>query len=119
MRSAIALFAILMSVWLLNSGHYTTLITGFGVASCLLVVALSWRMGVVDDEGVPVHLIPRAILYIPWIAKEVFLANVDVARRILSFGRPKISPAIRIKTRAVRTHRRTSTTIRRRPTITI
>jgi multicomponent Na+:H+ antiporter subunit E len=94
MKSAVALFAILMSVWLLNSGHYTPLITGFGVASCLLVVVLGWRMGVVDEEGVPVHLIPRAILYIPWIAKEVFLANVDVARRILSLGRPKISPAI-------------------------
>ena len=94
MRSAIALFAILMSVWLLNSGHYTRLITGFGVASCLLVVFLSWRMRIVDDEAVPVHLLPRAILYIPWIVKEVFLANVDVARRSLSFGRLRISPTV-------------------------
>jgi multicomponent Na+:H+ antiporter subunit E len=94
MRSAVALFVILMAVWLFNSGHYTPLITGFGVASCLLVVFLSWRMGLVDEEGVPVHLLPRALLYIPWIAKEVVLANVDVARRILSFGRPKISPAV-------------------------
>lgn len=83
-----------MGVWLLNSGHYTPLMIGFGVASCLLVVFLSLRMGIVDDEAVPVHLIPRALVYAPWLVKEIFKSNIDVARRVLSPGRPRISPRI-------------------------
>lgn len=93
-KSAISLFVILLSVWLLNSGHYTPLIIGFGVASCLLVVWLSWRMGIVDEEGIPVHLIPRALVYAPWLAKEIFKSNLDVARRTLSFGPVDVSPRV-------------------------
>jgi multicomponent Na+:H+ antiporter subunit E len=94
MKSAIGLFVILMGTWLLLSGHYTTMLIEFGVASCLLVVWLAWRMRIVDPEGVPVHLLPRVMLYLPWIAKEVFLANVDVAKRILTPGKPNISPEL-------------------------
>ncbi len=94
MKSAVALFVILIALWLLLSGHYTTMLIEFGVVSSLLVVWLAWRMRIVDPEGVPVHLLPRALLYIPWIAKEVFLANVDVAKRILTPGKPNISPEL-------------------------
>jgi multicomponent Na+:H+ antiporter subunit E len=83
-----------MGVWLLNSGHYTPMMIGFGVVSCLFVVWLSRRMGIVDDEGVPVHLIPRALLYAPWLVKEIFKSNIDVARRVLAPGRLRISPRI-------------------------
>ena len=83
-----------MAVWLLNSGHYTLLITSFGVASCLLVVWLSRRMGIVDEEGMPVHLLHRLPIYLPWIAKEVVKSNLDVARRILALGRPDVSPRL-------------------------
>ena len=94
MKHSIALFLLLMAVWLLNSGHYTLLITSFGVGSCLLVVWLSRRMGIVDAEGVPIHLLPRLPRYLPWIAKEVVLSNLDTARRILAFGRPDVSPRL-------------------------
>jgi len=83
-----------MAVWLLNSGHYTLLITSFGVASCLLVVWLSRRMGIVDEEGMPVRLLHRLPIYLPWIAKEVVKSNLDVARRILTLGRPGVSPRL-------------------------
>lgn len=94
MKHAVALFLLLLSVWLLNSGHYTVLITSFGVASCLFVVWLSRRMGVVDDESVPIHLLPRLPMYLPWIAKEVVKSNLDTARRILAFGSPDVSPLL-------------------------
>lgn len=93
-RSAFALFVILMSVWLLNSGHYTPMLIGFGIASCALVVWLSWRMGIVDEEGVPVHLIPRALVYAPWLIKEIFKSNLDVAWRAVKPGRVDVSPKI-------------------------
>ncbi len=92
--SGVALFVVLMAVWLLNSGHYTPLIIGFGVASSFLVVFLSWRMGIVDREGLPVHLLPRAVLYAPWLFKEIFKANVDVAKRILPLFEPNVSPRL-------------------------
>lgn len=94
MRLAVVLFAILMSVWFLNSGHYSPLLNTFGFLSCLFVVFLSRRMDIIDDEALPLRLLPRALLYVPWLVKEVFLANVDVARRIVSPGRPRISPRI-------------------------
>lgn len=94
MKHAVALFCLLMAVWLLNSGHYTTLITSFGVASCLFVVWLARRMGIVDEEGVPIHLLPRLPMYLPWIAKEVFKSNLDTARRILGLGWPNVSPRL-------------------------
>ena len=90
----VALFVVLMAVWLLNSGHYTPLLIGFGVASSLFVVFLSWRMGIVDREGLPVHLLPRATVYAPWLFKEIFTANVDVAKRVLTPFEPDISPRI-------------------------
>jgi multicomponent Na+:H+ antiporter subunit E len=94
LKHSIALFLLLMAVWLLNSGHYTVLITSFGVASCLLVVWLSRRMGIVDEEGVPIHLLSRLPMYLPWLAKEVVKSNLDVSRRILGLGRSDVSPRL-------------------------
>lgn len=94
MRSTVSLFVILLGAWLLNSGHYTPLMLSFAVLSCLLVVFLSRRMDIVDDEALPVHLLPRTLAYLPWLLKEIFLANLDVARRVLSPGRPRISPRL-------------------------
>lgn len=91
--SAAALFLLLLGVWLLASGHYTALLIGFGVASSAAVVLLAVRMGIVDREGMPVHLLGRGLLYVPWITWEVFKANVDVARRILS---PKLDISPRL-----------------------
>ena len=51
-------------------------------------------MGIVDDEAEPVHLVPRAVVYLPWLVKEIFKSNIDVARRVLTPGRPRISPRI-------------------------
>lgn len=94
MKHSVALFALLMAVWLLNSGHYTVLITSFGIGSCLLVVWLSRRMGIVDEESMPIHLLGRLPMYLPWIAKEVVKSNLDVARRIFSLGGPNVSPRL-------------------------
>jgi multicomponent Na+:H+ antiporter subunit E len=92
-KAAFALFCLLLAMWLLASGHYTVMMISFGVASSAAVVALGLAMKVVDDEAVPIRLLGRAFGYVPWIAWEVFKANVDVARRIL--GPPSaISPRI-------------------------
>ena len=41
-------------------------------------------MGLVDPEGHPIHLAPRATLYWPWLAKEIVKSAWDVTKVILS-----------------------------------
>ena len=93
MRSLV-LAVTLMVVWLLWSGHSEPLLVGFGIFSCLLVVLLSRRMGIVDEETVPVQLGLRPFVrYAPWLVSQIVVANVDVARRILNPKMP-IEPAL-------------------------
>jgi multicomponent Na+:H+ antiporter subunit E len=88
---AFGLGATLFGFWLALSGHYTPLLLSFGVASCVLVVYLSHRMKVVDKEGVPFHVTGRFLLYLPWLMKEILVANIEVAKVILDPKLP-ISP---------------------------
>ena len=77
--------AVIMSVlWLLLSGHFAEpLLLGLGLASVVLTLVISHRMGVTDKEGHPVHLAIRGLIYWPWLIKEIVLANIDVAKAIL------------------------------------
>jgi len=90
---AFGLGAILFIFWLLLSGHYTPMLIGFGLGSSVLVVYLATRMDVVDHEGLPLQLGGRFWVYFPWLMKEIFIANVKVARIILSPKLP-ISPVM-------------------------
>ncbi|MCC3306233.1 Na+/H+ antiporter subunit E [Sneathiella sp. HT1-7] len=83
MLKTISLFLVLMAVWLLLSGHYTPLITGFGIASCLLSALIAYRMDVIDHESHPIYLGPRIISYWGWLVVEIFKANIDVAKCVL------------------------------------
>ena len=101
MQHLIGLSVVLSIVWLGWSGHFTALTLSLGAGSLLFVLALTHRMGIVDDEGAPLSLsVPRLLAYLPWLALEIIKANVDVARRILSLGPPPIAPRI-IRTRAL------------------
>ena len=93
MPRALGLGAILFGFWLTLSGHYTPLLVGLGAGSCALVVYLAMRMDVVDHEGVPLHVLGRALIYFPWLMWEVVKANVDVAKVILDPKLP-ISPRL-------------------------
>jgi len=89
---AFGLGAILFGFWLLLSGYYDDpLLLGLGVGSSVLVVYLCKRMDVVDHEGVPLQLGGRFWRYLPWLMKEIFVANVAVAKIILDPKMP-ISP---------------------------
>jgi multicomponent Na+:H+ antiporter subunit E len=91
---AISLGIVLGVLWLLLSGHFRPLLLVLGFCSVSVVVFLAMRMEVVDHEGHPVHLnIMATINYWLWLLKAIFLANIDVCRRILSPGLP-ISPTV-------------------------
>ena len=98
MRYLLALIVVLLAIWLLWSGHYNRLMISFGIGSCLLVALLSHRMRIVDEEGAPVQLGLRPFTaYLPWLIKEIAVANVDVARRILHPKLPISPRMIRVK----------------------
>jgi len=87
----VGLWVVLFAVWLLLSGHYTPLLIGFGMGSCALTVYIAMRMDVADHEGVPIAWAGRFLLYLPWLLKEILVANLHVAKIILSPSLP-ISP---------------------------
>lgn len=75
---------VLSALWLLLSGHWhNPLLNGLGIASILVTLVVSMRMGVTDREGHPIHLALRGLLYWPWLLKEIVVANIDVAKAIL------------------------------------
>lgn len=82
MRHTISIFILLSIIWLLNSGHYTPLITSLGLVSVLFVVWLSHKMDVVDHESQPVHLTARLPGYYLWLFVKIVRANIDVVSHI-------------------------------------
>jgi multicomponent Na+:H+ antiporter subunit E len=90
---AISSGVILFGFWLLLSGFFTPFLIAAGIGSALAVVAFGWRMRVVDHEGHPVHLGPRALTYWPWLFKEIVKSALDVSRIILHPRLP-ISPVL-------------------------
>ena len=88
---------VLACFWMVLSGHYTIVTVPAGILSVLGVVALSRRMGVADEEGHPIHLLPRAITYWPWLVREIAKAAWDVTKIILHPKLPITPTLIRIR----------------------
>jgi len=91
---------ILLVVWLLWSGlstpytdHFHAMLLEFGIASCVFTVWLSRRMKILDREGQPHFNTLRYLAYLPWLLKEIVVANIDVTKRVLS-PKPDISPTL-------------------------
>ena len=98
MRHAFKLSMFLFAIWLLLSGHYTPVLLTLGILSSILVVYITTRANLIDDEIHPVLLKPSILLYWLWLGREVILSNIDVARRILDPRMP-ITPNV-LKVRA-------------------
>ena len=84
MLHALSLGGVLGLLWLLLSGIFEGWLLALGLCSLVVVVIFANRMDVIDREGHPIHISWRALLYWPWLAREIVNANIDVARVILS-----------------------------------
>lgn len=99
MRYLLGLIVGAAGLWLLLSGHYTPMVLGLGAASCVFCVYVCHRMGIVDAEGVPLHLLWRLPGYTAWLAIQIAQSNWDVAKRVVRPGR-HISPTmVRLRAR--------------------
>ena len=83
----------LYAFWLALSGHYTPFLMGVGLICSALCVYLADRMGILDDEGVPIHLIGGSLGYWGWLIVEIVKSGISVTRIILSPSLP-ISPTM-------------------------
>jgi multicomponent Na+:H+ antiporter subunit E len=90
---SISLLAFLYLFWLLLSGYFTPFLLSAGVGCALAVVWFARRMDVVDHEGHPIDLGPKALVYWPWLLKEIVKSAWDVSRIILDPKLP-ISPTL-------------------------
>jgi multicomponent Na+:H+ antiporter subunit E len=90
---SISLFAALYVFWLLLSGFFTPFFLLAGAGCALAVVWFARRMDVVDHEGHPIQLGLQALLYWPWLLKEIVKAAWDVSKIILHPQLP-ISPTL-------------------------
>ncbi len=90
----VSTFLVLFAFWLLLSGFFTAFLMLAGIGSALAVVLFARRMDVVDHEGHPIHLAPRALLvYWPWLFKEIVKSACTVASIIVRPSLP-ISPTM-------------------------
>lgn len=90
----IATFLLLMPLWLLLSGHYDLFHISLGVISCTLISLFSANL-LFSSANIATHhiVIVRFILYIPWLIYQIILANILVAKLVLS-PKLKIDPQV-------------------------
>ena len=88
---SISLGCVLFAFWLLLSGYFEPFLIAMGLASAIAVTLFARRMRVADREGHPIYLILPALLYWPWLAKEIAASAWTVCRIILDPKLP-ISP---------------------------
>ncbi len=89
----ISLTLVLYGFWLVLSGHYTMWLLWVGAGCSVLIALLIRRMGVLDEEGHPIQLILRALLYWPWLILEIGKSSLNVTRIVLNPSLP-ISPTL-------------------------
>jgi multicomponent Na+:H+ antiporter subunit E len=89
--------AVLFGFWITLSGYLEPFLVGAGAASAGAVVWLAHRMGLIDDEGHPIHLGRKFLAYLPWLVREIATSAWQVSRLILS-PRLAIAPElVRVK----------------------
>jgi multicomponent Na+:H+ antiporter subunit E len=83
----------LYAYWLALSGHYElwSVVSGFLIA--VAIVVFCRVKGISDAEGFPVGLVPRGLLYWPWLLVQIVRSGLRVTRLILDPRLP-ISPTL-------------------------
>lgn len=96
---ALSLWIVLFLFWLALSGHYTPFLISLGAVAAAFCVFVALRMGAVDEEGHPIHLLANgALTYFVWLTWEIIKSAWRVTTLILNPKLP-ISPTMtRIRT---------------------
>jgi multicomponent Na+:H+ antiporter subunit E len=94
--NAALLFGVCFGLWLLLSGHPTPLHLAQGILASALVAYLN--RGAVETTAA-VRCCPRFLAYLPWLLKEIVVANVQVVRIVLDPRLPTDPVLMHVPTR--------------------
>lgn len=93
MLQAASALITLFAFWILLSGYFTAFLLTAGLACAAAVVWVTHRMGVLDSEGHPVTMLPRALGYTAWLIWEI-VKSAWVVSKIILDPRLPISPTM-------------------------
>ena len=79
--------------WWINSNYSNPLLLSLGAGSIMLVLYLTQKMDVIDQETHPVRFNARKPRYMWWLFKQVILSNISVVKHIW-MGNKSISPVL-------------------------
>ena len=91
--------ATLFIYWLALSGHYDWWLVAFGAVLSVLVVAFCIGKQITDPEGFPFELVPRGLIYWPWLLWQILLSGLRVTRLILSPSLPITPTLVKVNAR--------------------
>ena len=92
-KHIISLGILLFALWLGLSGQLNVLMLSFGIASTLLILYITHRMDVIDQEQYPAHMTVLLFRFWLFLSREIVIANIDVLKRIFRPGK-NISPQL-------------------------
>jgi multicomponent Na+:H+ antiporter subunit E len=93
MRHAFLLSIVMAVTWLVLSGYFIGMILTFGLISIGLVVWMTRRLAILDDETVPYLNIVKTCKYYIWLFIEIVKANIQVVKAVVS-PNSEISPTL-------------------------
>jgi len=89
----LSLILVLSGFWIAASGRFDPMLLGLMGASVVIVLLLARRLGVIDAEGHPTHLLGRAPRYWGWLISRVVVSNLAVVRLVFA-PRAALSPSL-------------------------
>ncbi|GLQ19685.1 Na+/H+ antiporter subunit E [Algimonas porphyrae] len=84
LRFATILLIALAATWWVLSGYTKPLLLTLGAISLGLVLIMTIRMRIVDEETAPYLTVPQALAYFAWLMVEIVKANLAVVRAVVS-----------------------------------
>jgi multicomponent Na+:H+ antiporter subunit E len=90
MLSTLLVFVACLGFWLILSGHFGALEIGLGIVSAAAVAVTNRDLAVL---GALLKVTPRFLAYVPWLMKEIVLANWQVMKIVLDPRLP-IDPVV-------------------------
>ena len=84
MRFATILLIAMAATWWVLSGYTKPLLLTLGAISIVLVLIMTIRMRIVDDETAPYLTVMQTLAYFGWLFVEIVKANIAVVRAVVS-----------------------------------
>ncbi len=94
----VATFIVLFGTWILLAGFDSNDLIVGAITALVLSVVIASSVNYKVDIKLPVRLIVFLIIYLPVFIYHLILANLDIARRVLSIKIPLNPGIVKVKT---------------------